>query len=159
VCSSDLPAATDILQGRGFNYVYRPQPPAKKIANDFATLVPKVIRQNGSSVETAGLFHVNNSYGQSIKENLNQFLPENDVEVVVETAVETGASSANTQVSKLKQADPDTVVATTYVPEGVTLVDAMQNQGYRPPHLTACASATFTDDDAVSDIGNFANGI
>ena len=25
--------------------------------------------------------------------------------------------------------------------------------------LTACASATFTDDDAVSDIGEFANGI
>ena len=152
-------AATDVLQGRGFNYVYRPQPPAKKIANDFASLVPKVIRQNGSNVETAGLYYVNNSYGQSIKENLNKFLPENDVEVVAETAVETGASSANTQVSKLKQADPDTVIATTYVPEGVTLVDAMQNQGYRPPHLTACASATFTDDDAVSDIGEFANGI
>lgn len=152
-------AATDILQGRGFNYVYRPQPPAQKMAKDYATLVPNVIRQNGSEIKTAGLFYVNNSYGQSIKENLKNFLPENDVEVITETAIETGASSANTQVSKLKQADPDAVVATTYVPGGVTLVDAMQSQGYRPPHLTACASATFTNGDAVKDIGSFANGI
>jgi branched-chain amino acid transport system substrate-binding protein len=154
-----IAAATDILQGRGFNYVYRPQPPAQKMAEDYANLVPEVIRQNGSEIKTAGLFYVNNSYGQSIKESLRKFLPENDVEVVAETAIELGASSANTQVSKLKQADPDTVIATTYVPGGVTLANAMQNQSYRPPHLTACASATFTDGASVSDIGEFANGV
>ncbi|MGN8214799.1 MULTISPECIES: ABC transporter substrate-binding protein [Halococcus] len=152
-------AATDILRGRGFNYVYRPQPPARRMAMDYANLVPEVIRQNGGEIGTAGLFYVNNSYGQSINENLKRSLPENGVEVVTETALELGASSANTQVSKLKQADPDTVIATTYVPGGVTLVDAMQNQSYRPPYLTACASATFTDDAAVSDVGEFANGV
>lgn len=154
-----IAAATDILRGRGFNYVYRPQPPAQEMAKNYANLVPKVIRQNGAEIGTAGLFYVNNSYGQSIKENLKSFLPKSDVEVVTETAIEIGASSANTQVSKLKQADPDTVIATTYVPGGVTLVNAMKNQNYRPPHLTACASATFTNSDAVKDIGTFANGI
>ena len=152
-------AATDILQGKGFNYVYRPQPPAKKMARDYATLVPEVIRQNGSKIKTAGLFYVNNSYGQSIASNLRNFLPQNDVEVVAETAIGVGASSANTQVSKLKQADPDTVIATTYVPGGVTLVESMKNLNYRPPHVTACASATFTDDAAVKDLGKFTNGI
>jgi branched-chain amino acid transport system substrate-binding protein len=153
-------AADDaILQGRGLDYVYRPQPPAKRMASDYAGLVPEVIRTNGGTIETAGLYYVNNSYGQAIRDHLKTFLPENGVEVVAETALEFGASSANTQVSKLKQADPDTIIATTYVPGGVTLVNALKDQDYRPPHLTACASATFTDDDAVSDIGEFANGI
>jgi branched-chain amino acid transport system substrate-binding protein len=153
-------AADDgILQGRGFNWVYRPQPPAKRMANDYADLVPEVVRDADGTLDTAGLFYVNNSYGQAIKNHLGSFLPEANVEVVAETAIEFGASSANTQVTKLKQADPDTIIATTYVGGGVTLSDALQNQDYRPPHLTACASATFTDEDAVADIGDFADGV
>ncbi|MFC7157423.1 ABC transporter substrate-binding protein [Halomarina halobia] len=152
-------ADDDILQGRGLNYVYRPQPPAKKMAEDYATLVPEAIRDNGGTLDTAGLFYVNNSYGQAIRNHLKTFLPENDVEVVAETALEFGASNANTQVSKLKGADPDTIIATTYVPGGVTLMKALRDQNYRPPHLTACASATFTDDDAVADLGQAANGV
>lgn len=153
-------AADDaILQGRGLNYVYRPQPPAKRLASDYADLVPSVIRENGGTLGTAGLFYVNNSYGQAIKNHLNSFLPEQNVEVVAETGIELGASSANTQVSKLKNADPDTIIATTYVSGGVTLVQALQNQSYRPPNLTACACATYTDENAVADIGSFANGI
>ena len=152
-------ADDDILQGRGLDYVYRPQPPAQRMASDYATLVPKVIRQNGGTVETAGLFYVNNSYGQSITDHLHENLPKQNIEIVAETAISVGASSANTQVSKLKNADPDTIIATTYVPGGVTLVKALQNQNYRPPYLTACACATYTDENAIADIGSFANGI
>ncbi|MFW5919127.1 MAG: ABC transporter substrate-binding protein [Halanaeroarchaeum sp.] len=153
-------AADDsILQGRGLNYVYRPQPPAKQIARDYADLVPEAIRNDGGTIETAGLYYVNNSYGQAIKDHLNSFLPEQDVEVVAETAIEYGASDANTQATKLKQADPDTIIATTYVPGGVILAKALQDIGYRPKYLTASASATFTDEDAIADIGEFANGV
>ena len=153
-------AADDaILQGRGFNYVYRPQPPARRLARDYADLVPEVIRQNGGTIETAGLFYVNNSYGQAIKNALNEFLPEEDIEVTVETALEFGSSSANTQASRLRQEEPDTVIATTYAPGGVVLCQAMQDINYRPPYFTACASATFTDEDAIADVGDFANGV
>lgn len=152
-------ADDNILQGRGLNYVYRPQPPAQRMASDYASLVPKVIRQNGGTVETAGLFYINNSYGQSITDHLHDYLPKQNVEIVAETAISVGASSANTQVSKLKNADPDTIIATTYVPGGVTLVKALQNQNYRPPYLTACACATYTDENAIADIGSFANGV
>lgn len=153
-------AADDsILQGRGLNYVYRPQPPAKQIASDYADLVPEAIRNGGGSIETAGLYYVNNSYGQAIKNHLNTFLPDQGVEVIEEAAIPFGASDANTQATKLKQADPDTIIATTYVPGGVILAQALQDINYRPKYLTASASATFTDEDAIADIGDFANGV
>ena len=153
-------AADDsVLQSHDFNYAYRPQPPAKSMAKNYAKLVPEVIRKNGGSIETAGLFYVNNSYGQAIRDSLKENLPQHNVKVSVETAIELGANSANTQVTKLKQADPDTVIATTYVPGGVQLTKAMKNQDYQPSYLTACASATFLDDDALQDIGSFANNV
>ncbi|WP_411964568.1 ABC transporter substrate-binding protein [Haloferax sp. YSMS24] len=154
-----IAAADNILQGRGFNYIYRPQPPARRLASDYADLVPSVIRDAGGTIETAGLFYINNSYGQAIRDSLREFLPQQNVEIVEETAIEFGASDANTQVSKLRSADPDTIIATTYVAGGVLLAQALQDQDYRPPYLTASASATFTDDKAVSDIGEFANGV
>ncbi|KAB1190033.1 ABC transporter substrate-binding protein [Haloferax sp. MBLA0076] len=154
-----IAAADNIIQGRGFNYVYRPQPPARRLASDYADLVPQVIRDGGGTIDTAGLFYINNSYGQAIRDSLREFLPQQNVEIVEETAIEFGASNANTQVSKLRSADPDTIIATTYVAGGVLLAQALQDQDYRPPHLTASASATFTDDDAIADIGEFANGV
>ncbi|WP_148413967.1 ABC transporter substrate-binding protein [Haloferax sp. KTX1] len=154
-----IAAADNILQGRDFNYVYRPQPPARRLASDYADLVPSVIRDGGGTIDTAGLFYINNSYGQAIRDSLREFLPGQNVEIVEETAIEFGASNANTQVSRLRSADPDTIIATTYVAGGVLLAQALQDQDYRPPYLTASASATFTDDDAVGDIGEFANGV
>ncbi|ELZ27959.1 branched-chain amino acid ABC transporter substrate-binding protein [Halogeometricum pallidum JCM 14848] len=154
-----IAAADNILEGRGFDYIYRPQPPARRLASDYADLVPTVIRDNGGTVETAGLFYINNSYGQAIRDSLREFLPQQNVEIVAETALEFGASNANTQVSRLRSADPDTVIATTYVNGGVLLAQAMQDQSYRPSYLSACASATFTDDRSVRDIGDFANGV
>lgn len=154
-----IAAADNILKDRGFNYVYRPQPPARRMASDYAELVPSVIRDNGGTVDTAGLFYINNSYGQAIRDALREYLPQQNVEIVEETAIEFGASNANTHVSKLRNADPDTIIASTYVGGGVLLSQALQDQDYRPPHLTACASATFTDDRAVGDIGEFANGV
>lgn len=154
-----IAAADNILEGRGFDYVYRPQPPARRMASDYADLVPTVIRENGGSIDTAGLFYINNSYGQAIRDSLREFLPQTDVEIVEETAIEFGASDANTQVSKLRSAEPDTIIATTYVAGGVLLAQALQDQSYRPPYLTACASATFTDDNSIADIGDFANGV
>lgn len=153
-------AADDaVLKGRGLNYTYRPQPPAQRMAKDYAEYVPKLIRNNGGTVKTAGLFYVNNSYGQAIRDHLKTFLPQQNVKVSVETALAYGANSADTQVTKLKQNDPDTVIATTYVPGGVLLSQAMQNQSYKPNYLTACASATFLDDSALQNIGGFANGV
>lgn len=62
-----IAAADNILQGRDFNYVYRPQPPARRLASDYADLVPSVIRDGGGTIDTAGLFYINNSYGQAIR--------------------------------------------------------------------------------------------
>jgi branched-chain amino acid transport system substrate-binding protein len=153
-------ASDDILQGAGLNYAYRPQPPAKVHARDWADLVPSAISEAGGTLETVGLFYVDNSYGQAISSHLENFLPEQDVEVVESVAIESGASSANTQVSRLRSADPDAIIATTYVPGGVTLANALSNQEYMPEYLCGCACATWGDAAAIEDIGgDVTNGI
>jgi len=151
--------ADEVLQGRGLKYVYRPQPPAMVMARDFAKMVPEIIRNSDKDVKTAGLFYINNKFGQSIRNHLLKFLPENDVEIIEEVSYEYGASSVDTQVLKLKNANPDMIIATTYVSGGILLAKSMMKLGYRSPYLTTCAAATYVNEDAVQQVGEFANGV
>lgn len=152
-------AAADNVVTDDLSYVYRVSAPARGTAQDYADMVPKVIRDAGRTAETVGLFYVNNSFGQAIANHLKNMLPERSIEVVADTSYSLGSESVDTQVTKLKQADPDIVCATTYANGGILLSQAMQNQDYRPKFLTQCLSATFSDTEAVGKIGPFANGV
>jgi branched-chain amino acid transport system substrate-binding protein len=149
----------DILQGRGLNYAYRPQPYQRKQATNFAQMQPKMIRDAGGTVETAGLIYVNNSFGQETVSGLREELPKVDVEIVAEAGYGFGPSDLSTQVTKVKQADPDLVSITSYVPGGQLAMSAMKDQDYRPNHVACCTSTTFTNDEVLQQIGEFANGV
>ncbi|XVH31657.1 ABC transporter substrate-binding protein [Haloferacaceae archaeon DSL9] len=149
--------ANEILQQTELNYVYRPQPSAQQMAVDHASMMPMIARDNGFDVETAGLFYIDISFGQSVRDTLREQLPENGIEVVEETPIGFG-ETADTQVTRLRNADPDVIIATTYEAGTVELLNAMDNQDYRPPVLAGCSNEALNDRGALSDIGETANG-
>ncbi len=149
--------ANDILQETQLDYVYRPQPSARQMGIDQADLMPTVARDNGVDVDTAALFYIDISFGQSIRDTLREELPENGVEIVEEAAIGFG-ETADTQVTSIRDADPDAVIATTYEAGTIELVRAMDNQDYRPPVLSGCANAALNDISALEEMGETANG-
>lgn len=154
----DIAAAENVLQDID-QYGYRTSATAYTTGSDYADLVPELIRSQGETVDTAGLVYINNDFGQTSADGLKDNLPDADVEVVADTPYELGTSSLDTQVTRLREEDPDVVVATTYAEGGILLCETMQNLDYRPKFLTGCLSAAFSDDSAVGEIGQFANGI
>jgi len=60
--------ANSILRETQLNYAYRPQPPADQMAIDHARLLADTIRNAGEEIETAGLFYIDISFGQSIRD-------------------------------------------------------------------------------------------
>ena len=149
--------ANSILQETELNYAYRPQPPADQMAIDHARLLAESIRDAGEEIETAGLFYIDISFGQSIRDALREELPANDIEIVAETAYEPG-DTADTQVTSLRDADPDAVIATTYRSGTIELVNAMDNQDYRPDYLTGCSNAAMNDISALEEMGDTVEG-
>lgn len=147
----------DILQETPLDYVYRPQPSADRMSRDHAEIMPQVARDAGIEVETAGLFYIDISFGQSVRNTLREALPENGIEIVQETSIDFGGT-ADTQVTSLRDADPDVIIATTYEAGTVELLRAMDNQDYRPPVLAGCANAALNDTGELAEIGEIANG-
>lgn len=148
-----------IMDEREMNWTYRNHPGSPGFAVQYADMVPKLARENGVSYDTAALYIVDNSYGQSVERALMEELPKHDVEIVEAVRNSVAASSASTQVTRIRQADPDAIVHVNYVSGGVTLARAMQDQDYRPPLMTACVTGTWVNQDAILDVGEFANGI
>lgn len=149
--------ANSILQETDLNYVYRPQPSADQMAIDNARLMPNVAAEGGIDVETAGLFYIDISFGQSIRDKLREELPKNGVEIISETAINFG-ETADTQVTQFRDANPDVIIPTTYNAETVELVRAMDAQGYAPPLIAGCASNALNDVGSIEQMGQTANG-
>jgi len=149
--------ANSILQDTDLNYAYRPQPSARQMGVDHADLMPQVVRDAGQQIETAGLFYIDISFGQSVRDTLQNELPDSDVEVVATESIGFG-ETADTQVTSFREADPDAIIATTYRAGTIELLSAMDNQGYRPPILAGCANAALNDVSALEEMGQTAEG-
>lgn len=149
--------ADDILQETNMNYVYRPQPRSRQMAVDHADLMPQTIRDAGHDVGTAGIYYIDIGFGQSVRDSLREFLPEQDIEIVEEVGVDFG-ETADTQVTQLQSADPDVVIAVSYEAETIELVRAMDDQDYQPPFLAGCSNEALNDRSALQEMGDTAEG-
>ena len=146
-----------ILQETQLNYAYRPQPSARKMGVDSANLLPEVVRNGGQEIETAGLFYIDISFGQSVRDTLQEELPKNGIEVVASESIGFG-ETADTQVTSFRNADPDAIIATTYRAGTIELVSAMDNQNYSPPIIAGCSNAAMNDVSALEEMGQTVEG-
>jgi branched-chain amino acid transport system substrate-binding protein len=154
----DVSVANRILQQRQMDYAFRVSPNARKFAQDYAQFTPTFARENDQTYDTAGLVYLDNAFGQSIAETLQNELPNNGVEVLFADAYSFGQSNLNTEATRAKDNDPDALVFTGYGNGGIKMVNALQDVNYRPSLLTGCSTPTFTSEQVISEIGTYANG-
>jgi branched-chain amino acid transport system substrate-binding protein len=154
----DVSVADGILQGRDAQYTWRVSPNADRFSQNYAEFMPNLARANDKTYDTASIVYLNNAFGQAIRKHLNNYLPENDVEVVMEDAFEFGQSSMDTEATKVKQTDADAFIFVGYAGGGIRMMNSFQNVNYRPPLMTGCSTPTYTSINAVREIGKFANG-
>jgi branched-chain amino acid transport system substrate-binding protein len=149
--------ANSVLQETQLNYAYRPQPSARQMGVDHARLMPQIAESGGTSVDTVGLFYIDISFGQSIRDTLRSELSDKGIDIVAEESIGFG-ETADTQVTSFRDADPDAIIATTYRAGTIELLSAMDNQDYRPPILAGCANAALNDVSALEEMGETAEG-
>lgn len=153
----DVSVADRILQDRQMNYTYRIQTPASGMAGNYADFMPEIARSNGKSMDTASLVYLDNAFGQSIRNTLQERLPGEGVELVEEMAYSFGQESMDTEATQVKQADADAFIFVGYGNGGLRMLSSLQNVDYRPPLLTGTSTPLFTDSAVVREAGKFAN--
>ncbi|MEF8756834.1 MAG: ABC transporter substrate-binding protein [Halobacteriales archaeon] len=135
----DISVAADILQETPFEYVYRTQPNSWNQASDTIDGLSWAADQAGIDVETIGLFYIDNTYGQAIRDGIERAVEDRDMEIITEATIGFGGT-ADTQVTKFRNADPDVIIPTVFTNQILEFVSAMQDQDYWPKVLHACAT-------------------
>lgn len=154
-----ISAAVDasILQETPLEYVYRPQPSSQRMADDHVEMMVEVTDEHGIDVETAGIFYLDNTYGQSIRNGLQNALPDHGIDIVEEAAIMFG-QTPETQVTEFRASDPDALLATTFRNQTEDLVREMEQQEYEPPLFGGVANEALVNPDAIAEMGEFADG-
>jgi branched-chain amino acid transport system substrate-binding protein len=152
----DIGVAASILQERDLNYVYRAQPNSWSQAADHIEGLQAVAEAANIEVNTLGLYYIDTTYGQAIRDGLRRAAGNTDMEIVEETAIGFG-ETADSQVTSLREADPDVVVPTAFTNQMLGLVSAMKNQDYWPKVLAASASGGMNSE-TYKEMGSVING-
>ncbi|MFT4890524.1 MAG: branched-chain amino acid transport system substrate-binding protein [Halobacteriales archaeon] len=135
----DISVAASILQQTPLNYVYRAQPNSWNQASDMIRGLSWASDQAGVDVETLGLFYIDNTYGQAIRDGIERAVEDRDMEIITEATIGFGGT-ADTQVTKFRNADPDVIIPTVFTNQILELVSAMKDQDYWPKVLHACST-------------------
>ena len=152
----DVSTAASILQEREFEYVYRTQPNSREMARNTVTHTLAGAQAAGFEPETVGLFYIDTTYGQSISEGLRTAVEEAGLELVREETIGFG-ETADTQVTSLREADPDILFPTVFPQQFMGLIGSMKDQDYWPPVFSGAASAGFTAEN-FQEIGDVIEG-
>jgi len=135
----DISVAASLLQERELEYVYRAQPNSWSQSTHHVEGLTAVADQAGLDIETVGLFYVDTTYGQAIRDGLERATEGTNMEIV-ETASIGFGETADSQVTRFRQTDPDAIFPTVFTNQMLELVKAMQDQNYWPDVFAACAS-------------------
>lgn len=149
-------AVADDVMARGFKYSFRIQPNASTMARDFLKHL-KVIK--GDKVNTIGLIHEETMFGTSIANYIEKNAAEAGVKVVANIAYSPKAADLTAEVTKLKAANPDLVVATSYFQDGALLAKTIRERGLKSNGIVGVANGAFSDPKVISVLGDYSKNI
>lgn len=79
-----------------------------------------------------GIISENGDFGQSLAKGIRQYAEENGIQVVVDELYDAKTTDTSPIVMKLKDADPDIVIATSYINDGIDITKKCKVLNYAP---------------------------
>lgn len=149
-------AVADDVMNRGFKYSFRIQPNASTMAGDFLKYL-KAIKTD--EIKTIGLIHEETMFGTSIADYIEKHAGEAGVEVVANIAYSPKAADLTAEISKLKAAEPDVIVSTSYFQDGCLLVKTIRERELKSYGIIGVANGAFSDPKAIDVLGDYSNYI
>ncbi len=124
-------AVADEITQRGYKYVFRICDLASWYARDQILFCKQMKSLGGPDVKTVALLHEDTDFGQSTSEGQLKYAAENGIKVVANVAYAASSPDLTTQVSKVKAANPDVVLTTTYLNDSILIAQEAKTLGMK----------------------------
>jgi branched-chain amino acid transport system substrate-binding protein len=146
-------SADDITE-KGYDYVFRINPPASEYPNSVKTFLKEVAKD----VKTAALLYENSAFGQSSSKSFEEDAKELGLKIVVKEGYQAGAIDFKPILTKVKAANPDLIYMVSYVMDASLLM--RQSKELRiNPKLFVGGGAGFTLPEFAKSAGDASDGV
>jgi branched-chain amino acid transport system substrate-binding protein len=153
-----ISVADEILQ-RGFKYTFRVQPDSSNMAELTCKYVRDLSDQYKLNLKKLAHIHIS-GFGASIAAKVQSFAPKYGFEFLGTQSYGFGVSDLTTEISKIRDMNPDVIFDTGYLADGILKMRTYSNLKVEPKGgIIGCANGAYSNSAAVKELGTLLNYI
>lgn len=152
-------STANILTTRGYKHFFRLAPTNMAFLRSMVQFVHDFNKEKlGGKLKTMAIVADNTLLGQETLEWGKYWAKELGLEVVAEVLYSKGTADLTSEVLALKKANPDILLADSYISDCLLLTKTLAEQNFKPGILIGKATG-FIDPTYIPNVGPLANGI
>ncbi|MEK6696398.1 MAG: ABC transporter substrate-binding protein [Candidatus Deferrimicrobiota bacterium] len=146
-------SADDVTE-KGYDYVFRVNPPASEYPN----AVKSFLHEVGKDVKTVALLYENSAFGQSSSKSFETDAVALGLKIVVKEGYQAGAIDFKPVLTKVKAANPDMIYMVSYIMDASLLMRQSKELRINPKMFVG-GGAGFTLPEFAKSAGDAADGV
>ena len=145
------------LTERGFKWFFRTSPHDGHFSVAMFDFMKDLEKRRGVKIKTLGIMHEDTLFGVDSAKVQEELAKKHGYEIVIKMAYRAKTTSLDAEVGKLKAANPDVFLPTSYTSDAFLFVKTAKNLDYNPKMLIA-QNAGWTDPSFLTEMGKDAEG-
>ena len=146
------------LTRRGFKWFFRSSPHDEIFAGSLFRCLNGLEKKKGIKFKTAAVMYEDTLYGKDSSRIEKDLAAKAGYKVVADIPYRRAATSVSTEILRLKSANPDVFLPTSYASDAILIVKTMKELDYNPPAFFA-QDAGYIDPSFVEGLGRDIDGI
>jgi branched-chain amino acid transport system substrate-binding protein len=148
-------SAANRITESGLKYTFRTRPPSRLWVDAMYKFLDVVAKQSGKSINKIAILAEDGAYGQGTAEDIRQLGVNYGKQIVATETFKGGAQDLTAQISKIKAAGADAVLAASYLNDTMKAQQTMSLLQYKLPYMTL---GTGQVDNGFFQLGELADG-
>lgn len=149
-------SSSTALTERGLKWFFRTGPSDETFAGTMFDYLD-ARKQKGEKVQTVGVLHTNDQYGNDGANVTKKIAGERGLQVVADVSFEPTAADLGSQVTQVRAKQPDVLFVLAYTDAAIKLMKTFRQLAYYPPALLAYGGG-FADPAFLTGLGPIADG-
>jgi branched-chain amino acid transport system substrate-binding protein len=129
-------SASNRITESGLKYTFRTRPPSRLWVDAMFKYLDSAAKLSGKSIDKIAILAEDGAYGQGTAEDIKQLAAQNGKQVVATETFHGGAQDLTAQISKIKAAGADAILAASYLNDTMKAMQTLNILQYKRPYLT-----------------------
>lgn len=143
----------------GMKYTFKTVPNSSDFSRDSGKLILALNEKFGTDAKTVATLVADNLIGQQMLEGWDHWLPELGLERVESQVFPPTATNLQSEILKIKAANPDVILSQANAKEAILIVKTMQELDYWPKYGLVGAGGGFSNPDVWESLGDAAENL